>query len=421
MDIFDLFDSDGGNSNLKKEYSTDDLIKEGYISIPPFLWEHLNTIYDKHQIRTLLTDCVFNHKLEPPYKIYSDDELWKDFNSLKHRDISSLIGTEKWFSPKPLIDISDDEMTFQGNHYLIRGNNLGLTTSNAFSQSVRFQATNRDGKGIADTWAKYQTLYYVWNAIWSLKYDKVDRGVVRNCIRMKRYLPAQFKPNVARYLYELFGAKKVLDPSAGWGDRLSGFLASNCTEHYVGIDPNSKMHPCYRKQFDFYSQRVGGKRADFIHSPAEDVDLSEYKEYFDLVFTSPPYFDAERYTTEKTQSFARYDSAEKWLNGFMFPTLKKGWESLREGGVMIINIVDVYNDHNKGCYRICKPMLDFMATQPNCHYQGVIGYHMSVRPNRNQSFNSHFAERTPQAEPMWVWSKGEMGYNPFSDKEIWEM
>lgn len=423
MDLFDLlgveYQSDNG---IKDSYEPADLIgDDGYLNIPRHVWAHLNEIYDKHTIRTMLTDCVFEFDLEPPYKVYTESQLWKDFSVLQNRDLSDFVRSERWFSPKPLNDIGDAELTFQGNHrYLLRGKNFGMGTSDHFSQVPRFMATNRDRKGITLTWGDRKTLYYAWNSLWGLKADKVSRDTIRNCIGMRRYKPAQFKPSVARYLYELFGAKRVLDPSAGWGDRLSGFLASNCTEHYVGIDPNTAMHPCYQKQFEFYSQRVN-KRADFIHAPAEDADLSGYKEYFDFVFTSPPYFDAERYTTEDTQSFARYPHIDRWLQGFMRPTLRKCWDSLAQGGTMVINIVDVYNDHHKGTYKICKPILDFMATMPNCHYQGVIGYQMSVRPNRNQNENAHFADRTPQAEPMWIWTKGESTHNLFRQTGFWEL
>ena len=41
-------------------------------------------------------------------------------------------------------------------------------------------------------------------------------------------------------------AKTVLDTSMGWGDRLTGFYASNAT-HYIGCDPNPNTFERYQR------------------------------------------------------------------------------------------------------------------------------------------------------------------------------
>jgi hypothetical protein len=59
-----------------------------------------------------------------------------------------------------------------------------------------------------------------------------------------------------------------------------------------------------------------------------------------LVFTSPPYFSAERYSEDDTQSSIKFDSYNNWRSGFLAPTLKTAAESLRMGGYVIINIAN---------------------------------------------------------------------------------
>lgn len=419
MDIFDLLSNgfEDKNPRIKDTYTPNDLIGEdGYLDVPNFLWEHLNKIYDQHTIRTLLTRSVFENNLEPPYKVFTEDEIWEDFNSLRYRDWGDLLSKEKWYLPLDLNGINEDHLGYLGGNYLINRNVIGLKSSDYFSQKVRWLATNRDNKGMTRTWESEKMLYYIWNAIWGLKINELNRSQARACLRLRKYMAGQFRPTVARYLYETFQAKRVLDPSAGWGDRLSGFLASSCTEHYVGIDPNSLMHPCYQKQFDFYSQRVEGKKADFICSGSENADLSKYKEYFDFIFTSPPYFDAERYSKEETQSCLKYPTVDKWLDGFFIPSLKNCWDSLAEGGRMAINIIDVYVDPKKYTAEICKPMFDFMSALPNCTYEGAIGYHIAQR----KSSRSNRSELlTPMAEPIWVWCKGKADKPLFLQEDLW--
>ena len=57
-----------------------------------------------------------------------------------------------------------------------------------------------------------------------------------------------------------------------------------------------------------------------------------------LVFSSPPYFDWERYSDESSQSFLRYASYDQWMNGFLSPVLHQSYRVLRGGGRLVLNI-----------------------------------------------------------------------------------
>ena len=48
-----------------------------------------------------------------------------------------------------------------------------------------------------------------------------------SAFRLGTYIATQFKPNVAKAIYHMTDAKKVLDTSCGWGDRLAGFYTSD--------------------------------------------------------------------------------------------------------------------------------------------------------------------------------------------------
>lgn len=113
-----------------------------------------------------------------------------------------------------------------------------------------------------------------------------------------------FPPNIAKYIYNKYGGERVLDFCAGFGGRLLGFWHSNVKE-YVGIDPNKKLKHnemiSWLRENDFYNK----KKASIIYSSAEDVNYDELGK-FDLVFTSPPYFNSEIYSEDETQSLTRY-------------------------------------------------------------------------------------------------------------------
>ena len=50
-----------------------------------------------------------------------------------------------------------------------------------------------------------------------------------------------FKPEVAAAAFSLFQATRVLDISAGWGDRLLGALAAPTVQRYLAFDPNTAL------------------------------------------------------------------------------------------------------------------------------------------------------------------------------------
>ena len=80
----------------------------------------------------------------------------------------------------------------------------------------------------------------------------------------------------------------------------------------------------------------------------EDVDYSKYENYFDTIFTSPPYFDVERYSDEDTQSWVRYKNIDSWNKDFLHSTLGKVIFTLKKDGVLYQNnIADVYSQKTR--------------------------------------------------------------------------
>ena len=62
--------------------------------------------------------------------------------------------------------------------------------------------------------------------------------------------------------------------------------------------------------------------------------------YYDLVFTSPPFFDFEIYENEEGQSISQFNSLDKWLNGFLYKLIEKSYNALIVGGHLGLYISD---------------------------------------------------------------------------------
>ena len=147
-------------------------------------------------------------------------------------------------------------------------------------------------------------------------------------------------------------------------------VVSETIEHYVGIDTRKENHPLYKQQSEFYQKHTSffenPTKVDLHQSPAEDFDYSDYQDYFDLVFTSPPYFNVERYGDDDTQSWIRYESIQFGMN-ISYTSIRKIIPTLKKGGKMTINIVDVYTSEKGGGGKdwkeITQPMCEFLESK----------------------------------------------------------
>lgn len=197
-----------------------------------------------------------------------------------------------------------------------------------------------------------------------------------------------FRPSLARGLIRATGARSQLDISAGWGDRLIGALAAGI--RYVGVDPNECVHPGY----DEIIQTLGTDAPQplLIQSPFETAELPA--ETYDLIMTSPPYFDLEVYSAAETQSISRFGAVDAWLDGFLMPSLAKAWERLNPGGYMII-IINIA----RGGRDYVSDMLQRARSFEQCEYLGLLPYGTKIeRPRPGQ-----YQHKSPQ--PMWIWQK----------------
>lgn len=146
----------------------------------------------------------------------------------------------------------------------------------------------------------------------------------------------EFPPYLARDIYKKYcqSGYKVLDPCHGWGGRTLG-LASSLIENveYWGCDPSTKTHQGLLKLKQFLNLDDNFK---YFHTPFENTDFPE--DYFDFVFTSPPYFDTERYSDEETQSWKSNNSYEEWKENFLYVLLDKILYYLKSGSYALLNV-----------------------------------------------------------------------------------
>jgi hypothetical protein len=179
----------------------------------------------------------------------------------------------------------------------------------------------------------------------SLLYTSSETGIFRWIILSGAGYCVNFRPASAKALYEIFGKKegcRVFDSSSGYGARMLGaHFASNVIE-YVGIDPNTADH-C-QDEIAYLDEHFNtGTKKTVYKMGSEDFTpeaFSQYQNYFDLYFTSPPYFDTEMYSDDETQSYKKFPTYAGWVKGFYQQTIYNACDALKVDGVFSINIFE---------------------------------------------------------------------------------
>jgi hypothetical protein len=156
----------------------------------------------------------------------------------------------------------------------------------------------------------------------------------RNKLRNKLIYCNNFRISVCLEVLDIFKPKRWLDISAGWGDRLISALLSPWVETYCGVDPNPCLHSGYKNMISKLDP-TGAKTCHLIKDGFETAQLPAGVKY-DLVFSSPPFFNLEIYSHAVGDSLMRYNTVDKWFNGFLMPSIKKALKHLCKGGHLIL-------------------------------------------------------------------------------------
>ena len=150
-----------------------------------------------------------------------------------------------------------------------------------------------------------------------------------------------FKPIVAMFIYNKYKPKSILDMTMGWGGRLVGACALD-VEKYTGIDINTKLYKPYKDMTKFLDNKTKTKITLYFE---DSVKFDYSKLDYDLVLTSPPYYNIEMY--RKNKKISKDDWNEKFYKPLFFNT----WTNLKKNGYYCIHV------SNEIFENILQPML----------------------------------------------------------------
>jgi len=168
----------------------------------------------------------------------------------------------------------------------------------------------------------------------------------------------------------IFKATRIFSPTLGWSSYCYGFMESPYVTEYVGTD----VIPSVCEKTSKFSNIYTKKKIDIYCTPSEQLlvnrkFMQKYKNHFDLVFFSPPYYELELYKS-KNQSTDQYKTYNEWLDQYWNKTMKLCNHVLEKGGKMCYILsgygssntkhFDLLNDMNN----IAKTYFKLLSTQP---------------------------------------------------------
>jgi len=173
-------------------------------------------------------------------------------------------------------------------------------------------------------------------------FDLTPRNI-RNGFVVQRKAVSWFPPALARDVWRWvlrdcdIRAPKVWDPSGGFGARMLGFAAAFHEGHYIASEPASMTFEDLQKLAnDLNSSSFFQGNIEIFRKGSESMEITPNS--LDAVFTSPPYFDREKYFEESEQCWLRYPDFASWNNFYLLPTFRIAFSALKPGKRMVINV-----------------------------------------------------------------------------------
>ena len=371
-------------------------------------FKRLTDTYTKEVFRETLSEYISVEKPKFPLREIPYSKMREVFFDLKNFDTSKICTPQE--QNQNLVFEKYDDYKYPYEKYglgLIEATAQFNDASNYFHQDLRLDCGTWQFKSPRQTWEQgtpkeiWSTLGGLWRGVNSSK--DLSHNSYIEVIRLGTYIATQFKPVVAKTIYDITEAKKVLDTSCGWGDRLCGFYASNATM-YIGCDPNPYTFERYKKQVIEYERLLGNEDAEITEKDdlfimkgkksvmifnygAEDLPYDKLPKV-DVTFTSPPYFSTEKYNAggdkEENQSWAKFDEYSKWRDDFYLPVSKN---CMNISKFVLINIMDPKIKNKR--YYSGDELVDSLQDK----FLGQIGMKIRQRPKSDKLFESEEEKR----------------------------
>lgn len=347
---------------------------------------HMNNMFIRKNKKDVKIRTIKEKEIEFPYKKEFIDpvETWKSAVEYKPDEaVSTLI--YKGLTPLPK-GITYEYEGLEPNHTYVISEEAGYydiidILIDYFTEVVRVKAHVRNKLSPLEYYAKN------YARVEKKALEMKDEPKAKKGMNLKYWLREAlyrliseanfFSITTSDSVYEFLKSKRILDPSAGWGGRLLGAAANKRVKTYHGVDPNPDLVKPYNEMIEFLRKQGVTKRLKLINDDFLTTKIK--KDYYDTVFTSPPFYDYEIYSSDEKQSIHGVKTLEEWINKFLYPYLAKLYKVLKVGGYVALYVIDI-----KGIV-YTKKIYNYMNDVLGAKYLGILNIVRKGSTERNKT------------------------------------
>jgi len=301
-----------------------------------------------------------------PYSNLSKDELLKDFIYLKNIDIKK-INKDNILNLNNYSGISIFKH-FAPHFYEAKSS---LTNNSLTQKPSMIEGFHRDDillRVINERLSKNK----------NMNGNMIKQGLF-NSYRV--YRASIFFPSIAKFLYSKYTQEGdiIYDYSMGFGQRLLGALSLPHNIKYVGVDPFRKSFESNVNIFQFFKDNIPmfKQDVDLRCCGAEEFIDEQYKDKIKFAFSSPPYYNLERYVEEESQCYYSRSYVD-FINEWWRKVVDNIDYMLAPDGIFAINIKDKVDN-----FSIKDDMVNVIREKG---YEIIDMYQIQL--TRNTSFNN---------------------------------
>jgi 16S rRNA G966 N2-methylase RsmD len=148
-----------------------------------------------------------------------------------------------------------------------------------------------------------------------------------------------YRPQMMKMACIRYAPNVVFDPCAGWGGRMLGAVSYGA--QYIAFEPNTQTFENLNRLVDFLGVQ---RKVRLICDSALNMGKYDFPKV-DMILTSPPYFDVEIYTQEKSQSITDHNGYTQWSEKFLRELVRQSLSLSHEETVSCWNVGKV-GKHN---------------------------------------------------------------------------
>jgi len=322
----------------------------------PVTAEFVKTLSEEERDKVATELTAFYRQNGFPYVNLSDDELIKEFSSIRKAKLEKVCDGK-------ILNLNNGIGNNVFKHFAPHF--YEMTTGIRKDKPSMYAAFNDDA-------LLKKIILNRFDQNFTINGNMIRQGLANSNIAFKGSI---FNTSLAKYIYTQFTktGDLIYDYSMGFGQRLLAALSLSYPVKYIGVDPFEKTVESNENIYAFYSKNIPGlnKEVDIVCCGSENYFDSNYENKVDLAFSSPPYFNLEIY--ENNISQANSTTYQSFIHNYWENTVKNTVRMLKDGAHFILNIKDIVDgfllseDMLNICYKHGLKLVDTYKIQLTKH------------------------------------------------------